>query len=226
MLHCNVALSATIMLQNWLREDLMTGRIRDNARPKREGRRALKRQQTLQRIAKTGLKLFVAKGYEATTLEDIAAASGISRRTFFNYMKSKEEVLLAWQRTAGFSEAIRPAIAEEAPNQGPLDAACNCFLKLVSRHETKESIAVDRLMRSTDALRARRQAVYVDLEDVVFSALCELWPEPKRKLPLRIVAMMSVGALRLAMNNRWQDDAKRPLAEHLREQFAALKAAI
>jgi hypothetical protein len=45
----------------------------------------------------SGLKLFVANGYEATTLEAVAAAAGISRRTFFHYFKSKEELLLAWQ---------------------------------------------------------------------------------------------------------------------------------
>ena len=60
-----------------------------------EGWRERKRRETLQRIAEMGLKLFIANGYEATTLEAIAAASGISARTFFYYFKSKEDILLA-----------------------------------------------------------------------------------------------------------------------------------
>jgi AcrR family transcriptional regulator len=192
---------------------------------KKEGLRERKRQETLQRIAETGLKLFVANGYEATTLEAVAAAAGISRRTFFHYFKSKEELLLAWQGT-GFEQALRPAIMEEFPDQNPLDAALNCLLKLVSRYETDESIIVDRLLRSTEALRARKQAVYVDIEQALLGAMCELWPEPKRRASLRIVAMVSIGAMRLAVETWRQENGKRSLAKYLRESFATLKAEI
>ena len=70
-----------------------------------EGLRERKRRETLQRIAEAGLKLFVTNGYDATTLETIAEAAGISRRTFFYYFKSKEDILLAWQ--GGLIQAIR-----------------------------------------------------------------------------------------------------------------------
>jgi AcrR family transcriptional regulator len=153
-----------------------------------------------------------------TTLEAVAAAAGISRRTFFHYFKSKEELLLAWQGT-GFEQALRPAIMEESPDQNPLDAARNCL----SRYETDESIIVDRLLRSTEALRARKQAVYVDMEQALLGAMCELWPEPKRRASLRIVA---IGAMRLAVETWRQENGKRSLAKYLRESFATLKAEI
>ena len=197
----------------------------DSASPKKEGRRERKRLETLRRIAETGLKLFIAHGYEGTTLEAIAEAAGISRRTFFYYFKSKEEVLLAWQGS-GFVETLRPAMLEESPHQAPLDAVRHCLLKLISRYETKESIIVDRLLRSTEALRARKQAVYVDMEQALLGAMCELWPEPKRRTSLRIVAMISIGAMRLAMETWRQENGKRPLAKYLRESFATLKAEI
>ena len=195
----------------------------DSASPKKEGRRERKRLETLRRIAETGLKLFIAHGYEGTTLEAIAEAAGISRRTFFYYFKSKEEVLLAWQGS-GFVEALRPAMLEESPHQAPLDAVRHCLLKLISRYETKESIIVDRLLRSTEALRARKQAVYVDMEQALLGAMCELWPEPKRRASLQIVAMVSIGAMRLAMETWRQENGKRSLAKYLRESFATLKA--
>jgi AcrR family transcriptional regulator len=197
----------------------------DSASPKKEGRRERKRLETLRRIAETGLKLFIAHGYEGTTLEAIAAAAGISRRTFFYYFKSKEEVLLAWQGS-GFVEALRPAMLEESPHQAPLDAVRHCLLKLISRYETKESIIVDHLLRSTEALRARKQAVYVDMEQALLGAMCELWPEPKRRASLQIVAMVSIGAMRLAMETWRQENGKRSLAKYLRESFATLKAEI
>ncbi len=61
----------------------------------RQGVRERKRRETLQRITDAGIRLFVEKGYEATTLDEIAAAAGISRRTFFYYFKSKDEILLS-----------------------------------------------------------------------------------------------------------------------------------
>ena len=193
--------------------------------PAKEGRREQKRQETLHRIAETGLKLFIAHGYEATTLEAIAEAAGISRRTFFYYFKSKEEVLLARQGV-GFVDALRPAMLEESRDQEPIDAVRHSLLKLVSRYETEESIIVDRLLRSTEALRVRKQAIFVEMEETLFAALCELWPKPDRRAALRMVAMVSMGIMRLAMESWRQEGGKRPLAKYLKENFATLEAAI
>jgi AcrR family transcriptional regulator len=186
----------------------------DSASPKKEGRRERKRLETLRRIAETGLKLFIAHGYEGTTLEAIAEAAGISRRTFFYYFKSKEEVLLAWQGS-GFVETLRPAMLEESPHQAPLDAVRHCLLKLISRYETKESIIVDRLLRSTEALRARKQAIFIEMEEALFAAMLQLWPQPQRRTTLRMVAMVSMGAMRLAVEDWRHAGAKRSLAEYL-----------
>jgi AcrR family transcriptional regulator len=155
--------------------------------PKKESRREQKRQETLKRISEKGLKLFIANGYEGATLEAIAAAAGISRRTFFYYFKSKDEVLLASQG-GGFIEALRPSLLDESPDQAPFVAVRNCLSKLVSRYETKESIIIDQLLQSTEALRARKQAIFVQMEETVFVALCELWPQPERRATLRLVA--------------------------------------
>jgi AcrR family transcriptional regulator len=190
-----------------------------------EGLRKQKRRETHQRIAQTGLKLFIANGYEDTTLEAIAEAAGISRRTFFYYFKSKDDILLAWQGS-GFEEALGSAVVVESPDQAPLDAVRNCLLKLAVRYETKESIIVDRLFRSTDALRLRKQAIFVQMEQTLFAALCKLWPQPGRRTSLRIVAMVSIGAMRLAMDAWRKDGGKRPLAKYLRESFIALEAEI
>ncbi len=46
--------------------------------------RERKRKQTAQRIAETGVRMFVEKGFEETTLDAIAEAAGIARRTFFH----------------------------------------------------------------------------------------------------------------------------------------------
>src|SRR5271165_4067433 len=174
---------------------------------KTEGVRERKRRETLQRIAETGLKLFAEKGYDATTLEDIAAAAKISPRTFFYYFKTKDEILKFWQGS-GILDALRPTLLAENSSQSPLDAVENCLLKLIVRYESEKSVVVDRIFNSSETLRARKQAIYFAIEQTVFETLCELWPEPGQRSELRMVAMVSIGAMRLAMETRRQHDGQ------------------
>lgn len=203
----------------------MPEQAREISPAKEEGLRARKRRETLHRIAEQGLKLFLTNGYEATTLEAIAEAAGISRRTFFYYFKSKEEILLAWQ-DGGFIEILRAAVLQQSTKQSPLDAVKNALLGLTIRFQAdyKQLRVIERLMCANESLRIRHQAKYVEKEQAVFEALCQMWPQPKRQPALRIVAMMSVGALRLAIDNWNRDQGKRPISIYLKEAFADLKS--
>lgn len=192
--------------------------------PKEEGLRERKRRQTRQRIIDEGLKLFLANGFDATTLDAIAEAADISRRTFFYYFKSKEDIVLAYQ--SGSIERLRDTIVSESPDRPPLAVVRNALLKLTSTYSAEEMIPIDRLMISTESLRARKQAGYIAQEQALFAALCELWPQPKRRAGLRIVAMVSIGAVRLSLEAWRQDGSKRPLKDYLQDAFASLKAEI
>ncbi len=65
----------------------------DPGAPHEEGRRARRRRELHQRIFVTARGLFLAQGFEATTVEQIAEAADIVPATFFNHFSSKEEVL-------------------------------------------------------------------------------------------------------------------------------------
>jgi AcrR family transcriptional regulator len=85
--------------------DTTTVSVRDRAR------RAVQRE-----IAAVGMRLFTEQGFEQTTADQIAAASGISRRSFFRYFPAKEDVLLgeliARGRLVAEELAARPADEE------------------------------------------------------------------------------------------------------------------
>ena len=180
--------------------------------------RERKRQVTLDRIAEIGLRLFAENGYEATTLDAIAAASGISRRTFFYYLKSKEDVLLAHEG-GKFANALRPTFLKQSPKQSPIAAARKTFLELAATYETKESIVADRILRSIETLRLRKEALLIQAEEVLANAMYELWPDPARRPALRMNAMMAVGTLRIARENWRQEDAAHPLTHYIDEAF-------
>jgi len=60
------------------------------------GRRERKKLDTRERLLQVALALFVAHGYEATSMDEIAERSDVSRGTVFNYFARKEDFLLAW----------------------------------------------------------------------------------------------------------------------------------
>lgn len=186
-----------------------------------DGLRERKRRETRQRIAETGLKLFIENGYEATTLDAVAEASGISRRTFFYYFKSKEDILLAWQH--GLPEAVRAAVLAESRDQRPLEAVRNALLKLVAQFNSEQAVAIARILRVTEQLRASNQAKFLQMEQTTFEALCELWPQTRRRKALRIVATVSIGVLRISIEDWADSGGRKPAVKLFKEAFGALK---
>jgi hypothetical protein len=92
------------------------------------------------------------------------------------------------------------------------------------RYNSDEGIVINRLLRSTEQLRASKQAKYVQQEQVLFEALSEHWPQPERRNALRVVAMVSIGALRLAVDAWSEKGGEQPVTTYLEEAFAGLKA--
>ena len=193
----------------------------DATRPA-DGLRERKRRETLRRITDAGIALFIEKGYEAATLDDIAAKAGISRRTFFYYFKSKDEILLSAQ--SGMGDMIVAALRKTPPGERPLDAIRKAIIEVCAPYPAAEMVKIDRLMRSSPAVQARKQANYIEHERMLFAALRERWPEPQRETGLRLVAMLAIGAMRLAFDTLCLEGGRRPIVELLNEAFDAVKA--
>ncbi|RMI31942.1 TetR family transcriptional regulator [Nocardia stercoris] len=121
------------------------------------------------------LRLFAEQGYEATSVDAIAAAAGISRRTFFRQFGSKEDVVfadheaqLAWAR--GYLGAA----------QGdPWDAVCEAIVGLFERFTQTRELAARRyqVVREVPALRDREIVTVFRYERLFTEFLRERRPE-------------------------------------------------
>src|ERR687891_310395 len=84
------------------------------------GLRERKKQQTREAIHRAAMRLFAERGFDATTIADIAAAADISPRTFFSYFPSKEEAVFAKFEPA--FESFDRAMRERPPGTDALVA--------------------------------------------------------------------------------------------------------
>lgn len=190
--------------------------------PKESGVREQKRRETLRRITDVGICLFIEKGIDGTTIDEIAEAAGISRRTFFHYFGSKDDILLSLQ--SGMSEMIAGEIRTAPLESSPYDAVRLALLKITGSIPSEDMFALDRMMRGSASVQARKQASYALHEATLFSALQQRWPETDREPRLRLVAMVAVSALRLASEIFNQEGGKRPFPSILDGAFEGLQA--
>lgn len=186
------------------------------------GWRERKRRETHKRVWESAIALFASNGYEATTLDAIAEASSISKRTFFHYFKSKEDILAAWQ--AEVPAMFRAAIAMEKDGDTPFDVIRSILAKMETPFDAQQSIIINRIISSNEQLRASNLVKYLRLEEAAFEGLSERWPEPERRNGLRVVAMACAGSLRLAIDRFAEEGGRRPLADLVRQAFADLTA--
>jgi AcrR family transcriptional regulator len=164
--------------------------------PAPEGLRQRKRRETRARIVDAALKLFLARGYDATTVDEIAEAAGISKRSFFDYFPTKEDVVAAWQD--GFGEALAAAVAARPPGEPAVKAVEAALIEVVADAAAHPgAFAVDDLIQTTPALKAREHLKYVRLEETLAAALLAREPAAAEAFPARLLAMLIAGGMRL-----------------------------
>jgi AcrR family transcriptional regulator len=185
------------------------------------GHRERKRAQTRARIIAEAFKLFVARGFDAVTLDEIAAAAGISRRTFFHYFASKEDLAFAWLDAS--SDDIVAAVKHEDKKLPMLTMAANAIIACAVPFSRDEAWALARLVQETPALRDRSQMKYGRLEVMLADALTERKGLRQGDLKARLAAMTAAGALRVATQRWYESGGKETVSTFARKVMRALK---
>jgi AcrR family transcriptional regulator len=189
------------------------------------GLRARKRLETRERLARAAMTLFLERGFDATTLDDIALAADVSRRNFFHYFASKEEVIFAWQE--GFEAALIAAVAARPPEESLMDAAQQALASAIGRIDRREALTIARLKEATPALHARDQMKYEALERKFAEALGQRLPAgPRNALRARLVAMAAIGVMRIFSDSWLAEGGDSEPSDHAKKAFAAFRAAI
>ncbi|MFF0475343.1 TetR family transcriptional regulator [Streptomyces sp. NPDC004284] len=162
-----------------------------------------KRQLVATELTEAALQLLALRGFDAVTVDEIATAAGVSKRTFFRYFASKEDVVV--QFLAGMGADMRAGLAARPAGERPSEA----LLRTVSVPLTacgdhaERALPVVRLILRTPALLARfleHQARW--REELTEELAVRLGRDPGTDLYPRLAAGMALAAFD-AVLHRW-----------------------
>jgi AcrR family transcriptional regulator len=155
-----------------------------------------KKARTRQAIIDAATELFATRGYEETTVADIAAAADIGTRTFFSYFASKEEVLFP-QSDARVQAAV-DAIATREPGDGPADVLLRALREAQAPDDDMVSpLAALRMdfFHSVPAVRGRGLQIQLDAQYEIARHLRDAYPDELDNVTSAALVGAFVGAV-------------------------------
>jgi AcrR family transcriptional regulator len=186
-----------------------------------------KRQLVSNELSEAALQLLALKGFDAVTIDEIAATAGVSKRTFFRYFASKEDVVV--QFLADMGTDMRVALEARPIGEQPSVALQHTVwvsMAACADHSDR-ALRVVQLILRTPALRARfleRQDQWRD--DLAAELAQRLGLDPETDLYPQLAAGMALTAFD-AVLQRWSgsDGAEDP-AELTDRTFAIIAPAL
>lgn len=184
-----------------------------------DGLRARKKRETARRIESVALDLFERHGFDATTVEAIAAAAGIAPRTFFHYFPTKEDVVLA-----DYASRLERVLSElrDRPGDEPAWRAVGASFRAAAEdYEDERDLIVRRfrIMAATGSVAARSLQLQAGWEQ----GLADL--VSARDVPAataRLLAAAAVAAMRSAQQDWLRGGARTRLPDVVQSHFEHL----
>ena len=141
-----------------------------------QDRRSRKRLATRQAISTVATRLFLEKGFDQVTIDEIAVAADVGRMTVFNHFARKED--LFFDRDEELRALLRQTLAQRAPDEAPVVSLQRLARRLAAeQHPLVEFSAASRgfvaTIEASETLKARARAIRDELAADVAVALAE-----------------------------------------------------
>ncbi|WP_431907861.1 TetR/AcrR family transcriptional regulator [Amycolatopsis thermoflava] len=136
------------------------------------GLREAKKQETRQLISDQATRLFMAKGFEQTTIAEIAEAARVAKKTVTNYFPRKED--LAFDHQDQFVASLARTVAAREPGESALSALRRDFLDAVERQDPVAGFAgpeFSRMIADSPTLSVCLRGLHDQREEALAAAL-------------------------------------------------------
>ncbi|MGI5164416.1 TetR family transcriptional regulator [Spirillospora sp. CA-253888] len=170
------------------------------------GLREQKKRLTRLALTDAALELFLAQGYEATTIDEIVAAVEVSQRTFFRYFATKEDVVTGF--FAEHDELLARELAARPPAEPPFTAlfeALRVVLRVIAGsgpQEIERFRRIRKVIEATPALIAAQMARHSAADKTLAAEIARRQGvDPETDLRPQIVVAFHSGAARVAFED-------------------------
>jgi AcrR family transcriptional regulator len=173
------------------------------------------------RLERAALELFVERGFEQTTVAEIAQRAGLTERTFFRHFADKREVLFAG--AAGLQEFLVRAVAQAPDSAAPLDAVADGLQAAAALLQERGDYPRQRqlVIAANAELQERELIKLAALAAAMAAALRERGvPEPTASL----AAEAGIAVFRIAFERWTADDCRPELAKLIQDSLDKLRA--
>ena len=188
------------------------------------GLRERKKARTRATIQQHAVRLFLDRGYDATTVEQVAAAAEVAPSTVFRYFPTKEDLVVSDEYDPLFITAFRTQPAELTPIQALRGALREAFDDL-----PPEELAAQRarvmLVLSVPALRGASFGNLIETLRVVSDLVAERVGRGQDDLAVRALTGAAFGVM-LEVMLRWVNDSDMNAPAALDEALARLEAGL
>jgi AcrR family transcriptional regulator len=159
------------------------------------GLRERKKQRTREAIVDAALRLFEERGFEQTTIADIAEAADIAPRTFFGYFPSKEDVVFA-DFPVQF-DALAERLRERTEDETAIEALRAFIAGVLEQAELSDEreLCRKRVVRQSETLDAHRRALMGRMEDMLAEAVARDFGNRPGDLRPPMIASAAIAAL-------------------------------
>jgi AcrR family transcriptional regulator len=185
-----------------------------------------RKQAVVDEIVRAAIDLFTRNGFEETPVDAIVEAAGCSRRTFYRYFGSKEDVL--FYDLPGAFERLGVVLDRQLTDGRELwDAVSESVLELISRFPDDERpVQRMELWLKEPALQARYMQHVAAAESTIVDSLTRhRGTKPGSDDLAQIMAITAIGAYRTSVMTH-PAGTNRKLTKHLRELLGLLDAGL
>jgi AcrR family transcriptional regulator len=165
------------------------------------GMRERKKQRTRDDLTRIAAGLFAEHGYDAVTIDDIAAAADVSHRTFYRYFSSKEDLVLGDlnERIASFIDALASRPSDEPVLESIRTVVHGLAADFEQTYETNKARSA--LIAATPALKLREGERQAFVEEAITPLIAErIGVDADADIRPRLIAACAVTAMRVATN--------------------------
>ncbi|WP_030378269.1 MULTISPECIES: TetR/AcrR family transcriptional regulator [unclassified Streptomyces] len=165
------------------------------------------------RLEKAALELYNDKGFEATTVAEIAARAEVTERTFYRHFADKREVLF---QPNALADVLAHATATAPDPLPPLEVVTHALIEAVPVFEEREDLVRQRqtVIAANPELQERELAKLAALAATLTRALRERGVDTTTAA---LSAEMGIAAFKVAYERWVNDPDRRTLAQHIRE---------